>query len=71
MSVSSNFKKNVINYNNNSELIKKIIALKKNKRLSDRLSKRSLKFVKNLTFLSTHLMCSKCIEFAYKEAYNL
>ena len=47
--VASNFNKNVINYNNNSELIKKIIDLKKNKRLSDKLSKKSLKFVKNFT----------------------
>jgi hypothetical protein len=44
--VSSNFKDNVINYSNNIDLITKIINLKKNKKLSNKFSKKSLKFAR-------------------------
>ena len=47
--VSSNFEKNVINYNNNNELIKKIIDLKNNKKLSNKLSQKSFRFIKKFT----------------------
>ena len=64
--VASNFNKNVINYNNNSELIKKIIDLKKNKRLSDKLSKKSLKFVKNFTEKKISLEYLRIVNFNRK-----
>ena len=64
--VASNFNKNVINYNNNSELIKKIIDLKKNKRLSDKLSKKSLKFVKNFTEKKISLEYLRIVNFSRK-----
>ena len=57
--VSSNFKDNVINYKNNNELIKKIIDLNKNKKLSDKLSKKSLKYVKKF---SDNNICSEYLK---------
>ena len=62
--VSSNFKNNVINYNNNSELIKKIVDLKKNEKLSNILSKKSLKFVKKLTENKIRLEYLKIVSFS-------
>ena len=47
--VSSNFKNNVVDYNNNNELIKKVVNLKKNKKLSEKLSKKSLKYIKKFS----------------------
>ena len=47
--VSSNFRNNVIDYNDNKELIKKIINLKNNKKLCKSLSKKSLKFIKDFS----------------------
>ena len=62
--VSSNFKNNVINYNNNSELIKKIVDLKKNEKLSNMLSKKSLEFVKKLTENKIRLEYLKIVSFS-------
>ena len=47
--VSSNFNNNVITYNNNNDLIKKIINLKNNKKLSNDFSRKSLKFIKKFS----------------------
>jgi polysaccharide biosynthesis protein PslH len=47
--VSSNFNNNVITYNNNNDLIKKIINLKNNKKLSNDFSAKSLKFIKKFS----------------------
>ena len=43
--VARNFDKNVISYNNNTDLINKINKLKNNKKLSNFISKKSLTFV--------------------------
>ena len=64
--VASNFGKNVINYNNNNELIKKIIDLKKNKKLSNELSKKSLKFVKKFTEKKISLEYLRIVNFNRK-----
>lgn len=42
---SSNFLNNVINYNNEDDLVSKISKLKNDKKLSNKISKRSLRFV--------------------------
>ena len=48
--VASNFNKNVLSYNDNEELINKIISLKNNKKVSTLISKKSLSFVNNFTW---------------------
>ena len=57
--VASNFKKNTINYNNNNDLVKKIINLKNNKKLSRKFSNKSLKFLKEF---SEEKVCSKYLK---------
>ena len=64
--VSPNFKNNVINYNTNDDLIKKIIGIKKNKKLSNRLSKNSLKFVKKFSDQNVSLKYLKIVNFSKK-----
>ena len=64
--VSPNFKNNVINYNNNNELIKKIINLKNNKKLSEKLSKNSLAFVRKLKSNKISLKYLKIVNFNKK-----
>ncbi len=48
--VSKNFGKNVLSYDKDNEIIEKIISLKTNKSKSNNFSRKSLKFVKNLTW---------------------
>ena len=48
--VSKNFGKNVLSYAKDNDIIEKIISLKTNKSKSNNFSKKSLKFVKNLTW---------------------
>tara|TARA_B100001248_G_scaffold250103_1_gene223859 strand:- start:25 stop:1164 length:1140 start_codon:yes stop_codon:yes gene_type:complete len=48
--VSKNFGKNVLSYAKDNEIIEKIISLKTNKSKSNNFSRKSLKFVKNLTW---------------------
>lgn len=57
--VASNFKKNTINYNNNNDLVKKIVNLKNNKKLSKKFSNKSLKFLKEF---SEEKVCSKYLK---------
>ena len=57
--VASNFKKNTINYNNNNDLVKKIVNLKNNKKLSRKFSNKSLKFLKEF---SEEKVCSKYLK---------
>ena len=57
--VASNFKKNTINYSNNNDLVKKIINLKNNKKLSRKFSNKSLKFLKEF---SEEKVCSKYLK---------
>ena len=57
--VASNFKKNTINYSNNNDLVKKIINLKNNKKLSRKFSNKSLKFLKEF---SEKKVCSKYLK---------
>ena len=57
--VASNFKKNTINYSNNNDLVKKIINLKNNKKLSNKFSNKSLKFLKEF---SEEKVCSKYLK---------
>ena len=64
--VSSNFRNNVINYNNNLELIKKILNLKNNKKLGKKFSKKSLAFVKKLNSNKISLEYLKIINFNKK-----
>lgn len=64
--VSSNFRNNVINYNNNLELIKKILNLKNNKKLSKKFSKKSLAFVKKLNSNKISLEYLKIVNFNKK-----
>ena len=61
--VAVNFKNNVIDYNNNNELIKKIIDLKKNKRLSKSLSKKSIGFIKKFSESKIYLEYQKVVNF--------
>ena len=62
--VSSNFVNKVINYDNNSELIEKIFYLKNNKKLSNKLSQKSLQFVKNLSKDKICLQYLKIVKFS-------
>jgi len=48
--VSENFGSNVLSYKKKSDLIEKLISLKINKSKSKQFSKKSIKFVKNLTW---------------------
>ena len=64
--VSPNFKNNVINYNNNKELIEKIVNLKNNRKLSKKLSKKSLVFVKKLKSNKINLEYLKIVNFNKK-----
>ena len=64
--VSPNFKNNVINYNNNKELIEKIVNLKNNKKLSKKLSKESLVFIKKLKSNKINLEYLKIVNFNKK-----
>lgn len=64
--VSLNFKGNVITYSNNNELIKKIVNLKNNKKLSNRLSKKSVKFAKELIEDKVCLAYLKIVNFNKK-----
>ena len=64
--VSLNFKSNVITYNNNDDLIKKIIYLKNNKKISNKFSKKSLKFVKTLSEKKVSLEYLKVVNFNKK-----
>jgi polysaccharide biosynthesis protein PslH len=64
--VASNFVNKVINYDNDIELIEKISYLKNNKKLSNKLSKRSLQFVKNLSEDKICLQYLKIIKFSKK-----
>jgi len=57
--VASNFKKNTINYNNNNDLVKKIVNLKNNKKLSRKFSNKSFKFLKEF---SEEKVCSKYLK---------
>ena len=57
--VASNFKKNIISYNNNNDLVKKIVNLKNNKKLSRKFSNKSLKFLKEF---SEEKVCSKYLK---------
>ena len=57
--VASNFKKNTISYNNNNDLVKKIVNLKNNKKLSRKFSNKSLKFLKEF---SEEKVCSKYLK---------
>ena len=57
--VASNFKKNIISYNNNNDLVKKIVNLKNNKKLSRKFSNKSLKFLKEF---SEKKVCSKYLK---------
>jgi len=61
--VSFNFKNSVMNYNNNNELIKKIINLKNNKKLSKNFSKKSLAFARNLKPNKINLEYLKIVNF--------
>ena len=64
--VASNFVNKVISYDNDIELIEKISYLKNNKKLSNKLSKRSLQFVKNLSKDKICLQYLKIIKFSKK-----
>ena len=64
--IAANFEKNVMDYNNSNELIKKIIGLKKNKRLSISLSKKSLKFIKKFSENKVCLEYLKIVNFSKK-----
>ena len=44
--VASKFKNNVLNYKNEGELIQKILTLKSNRNLSNKMSKKSINFIK-------------------------
>jgi hypothetical protein len=61
--VSINFSNNVMSYNNNSDLVKKIINLKNNKKLSITLSKKSLKFSKKFSEDNVYSKYSKILNF--------
>ena len=64
--VSINFKNYVLDYKNNDELIKKIIDLKNNKKLSNKFSKKSLKFVKKLNNNKIFFKYLKIVNFSKK-----
>ncbi|MDC0433308.1 glycosyltransferase [Pelagibacteraceae bacterium] len=57
--VASNFKENTINYNDNNDLVKKIVNLKNNKKLSKKFSNKSLKFLKEFR---EEKVCSKYLK---------
>jgi glycosyltransferase involved in cell wall biosynthesis len=57
--VSLNFKNNVISYNNNSELILSIVKLRNSKNISNKFSKKSLKFAK---IFNENKVCSKYLK---------
>ena len=57
--VASNFKKHTINYSNNNDLVKKVVNLKNNKKLSNKFSNKSLKFLKEF---SEDKVCSKYLK---------
>ena len=64
--VASNFVNKIISYDNNIDLIKKISNLKNNKKLSNKLSKKSLKFVRNLSKNKIGLQYLKIVKFNKK-----
>ena len=47
---AQNFDKNVISYKENHDLINLIVKLKDNKKISNQISKKSIKFVKNYSW---------------------
>ena len=64
--VSLNFKNNVVNYNNNKELVEKILNLKNNKKLSKKLSKDSLAFIRKVKSNKISLEYLKIVDFSKK-----
>ena len=61
--VSQNFGLSVLSFKNNSDLIKKINDLKKNKVLSNRLSKKSLQLSKQLIWSKVSRKYYKLLDF--------
>ena len=57
--VELNFKDNVLSYKSDSDLIKKIFYLRKNKKLSNKLSKKSMNFIKKF---NENKICSKYLD---------
>ena len=64
--VSLNFKNNVISYKNNLDFIKKIIHLKKNKKLRNKFSKKSLGFIKKFSEKKISLKYLDIVNFSKK-----
>ena len=60
--IVSNFKDNVVSYNSEDELIKKLIDLKENKKKSDLYSRKSILFLKNFQWKSIKLKYQKEIK---------
>ena len=60
---SLNFKKNVLVYKDNKELVNLISKLKKNIKLNKKFSNNSLRFVKNVYWKKISLNYSKIIKF--------
>ena len=50
LKVATNFKKNILSYSDDDELINKIISLKNNRKLSTQISKKSLRFINDFTW---------------------
>ena len=61
--VSLNFRKSVLTFKNNEEIIKKIIDLKKDKKKSNYYSKKSIQFSKKLYWKKVGLKYLKLLNF--------
>ena len=61
--VAQNFGNNVLEYKKNSDLIEKLISLKKDKIISNNLSKKSIKFSKSLLWKKVKLKYLKLFKF--------
>ena len=60
--IAHNFNKNVISYNDENDLIIKINKLKNDKKLSNKISKNSLKFINKFTWQKTQKKYLKIIK---------
>ena len=61
--VAKNFGSSVISYKNEKELIQKILDLQKNKQISNKFSKKAIKFSKKLTYKKMSLNYIRSLNF--------